>query len=169
MKAGVALNYVGLDISTKTGFVKLDADGEIIGACESILSSQDPISMMKYIEENASRTKIHTDDIVVLEGFGYASKQGFLLGGIGWGIRMKLKEMGIDYIEVAPTQLKKFATGSGVADKRKLAVEVNKRWGFYHDSDNVTDAYVLAQIGRAIDSKCPVTKFQQEIIQKVMK
>lgn len=159
------MRYIGLDISTKTGFAVLATDGEVLDAEEVVLSNQDPISMIKLIHEQTSR--IRPDDVVILEGFGYASKQGFLLGGIGWGVRMRLEELGLKYVDVAPTQLKKFATGSGRADKRKLAVEVSKRWGFFHESDNVTDAYVLAQIGRALHGEFEPLAFQREVLKKL--
>ncbi len=48
---------------------------------------------------------------------------------------------------VAPTQLKKFATDKGLADKDAVLHAVKKNWG--HDfgtQDDIADAYVLARI-----------------------
>lgn len=161
------MRYVGLDLSTKTGVVILNSDGHIIDQKEIVNKCDTPESMMMHVK--ATMNEIQDKDIVVLEGFGFASKLGFLLGGIGWGVRMALFERNINFRIIAPTALKKFATGVGNADKRKLAVEVNKRWGFFHDSDNVTDAYVLAQVGRALKEDIKLTAFQKDVLKKVSK
>lgn len=154
--------YVGIDPSTKTGIVILDEDGEVWEAKEIEKEGKDPERMSNLI---ATVMEFVCDkDIVVLEGFGFASQTGFLLGGIGWGIRMELHHRGIKYVEVAPAALKKFTGAGGNAAKEVLAVEVYKRWGFQNKSNNVTDAYVLAQIGRAIHEPLQLTKFQQEVL-----
>lgn len=158
--------YVGLDLSTKSGIVILDAQGDILHQDEVKKTIKESPAALDALISDVT-TRIRVDDVVVMEGFGYASKTGFLLGGIGWGVRVELWKNSIPYYLVAPTALKKFATGSGVADKRKLAVAVNNKWGFFHDSDNVTDAYVLAQIARAIDGREKTTKVQQKVLEKV--
>jgi len=158
--------YVGLDLSTKTGIVILDEQGVILHQSEVKKAiKENPGDMYDLILEVTKL--IEPNAVVVMEGFGFASKTGFLLGGIGWGVRIELWKRNIPYYLVAPTALKKFATGSGVADKRKLAVAVSNKWGFFHDSDNVTDAYVLAQIARAIGGYEKTTKVQQTVLKKV--
>jgi len=159
------MRYVGLDLSTKTGVVILSPEGDLIYKDEISRKIETPEDMFLLVSDVMDC--VSQKDVVVLEGFGFASKTGFLLGGIGWAVRMKLWERrNVTYI-VAPTSLKKFATGAGNADKRKLAVEVNKRYDFYDDSDNVTDAYVLAQIGRAIVGEYEPLAFQKDVLKKV--
>jgi crossover junction endodeoxyribonuclease RuvC len=157
------MRYVGIDPSTKTGIVILDKHGELIDALEVTATGEDPGRMAEIIHETFAN--VEPNDIVAIEGFGYASQSGFLLGGIGWGIRIKLHEWGIDYIDVAPTALKKFTGAKGNAKKDELSVEIFKRWGFEHKSDNVRDAYVLAQIARAYHGLVDMTKFQREVIE----
>jgi len=159
------MRFVGIDPSTKTGFVILDKHGELIDALEVTATGQDPGRMAEIIHETFAN--IEPGDIVAIEGFGFASQSGFLLGGIGWGIRIKLYEWGFDYIEVAPSALKKFAGAKGNAKKDELSVDIFKRWGFEHKSDNVRDAYVLAQIARAYHGLMDLTKFQQEVIDAI--
>ncbi|MEK0313714.1 hypothetical protein [Cohnella sp. 56] len=140
--------YVGIDPSTKTGLVILDKHGELIDAVEITAEGKDPSRMIDIIEQVMS--SIEDNDFVTIEGFGFASQSGFLLGGIGWGIRMDLYSRRISYDEVAPNALKKFAGAKGNVKKDELAVHIYKRWGFEHASDNVRDAYVLAQIARTV-------------------
>jgi crossover junction endodeoxyribonuclease RuvC len=161
--------YVGIDPSTKTGLVRIDEDGEEWEAREIDvgLNGRDPDaqSMRRLIE--ATINLIDQGDRVAIEGFGFASQSGFLLGGIGWGIRMELDAAGIKYLEVAPSQLKKFSGAGGTAAKEQVAVEVYKRWGVQYKSNNVTDAYVLAQIARAMHEPVHLIKCQEEVIQKL--
>ncbi|MED3974586.1 hypothetical protein P4639_14430 [Priestia megaterium] len=160
--------YVGLDLSTKTGIVVLDEQGSILRQSEVKKTiKENPGDMYDLILDVTKL--VGPEDVVVMEGFGFASKTGFLLGGIGWGVRMELWKRNIPYYLAAPTALKKFATGSGVADKRKLAVAVNNKWGFFDDSDNVTDAYILAQMARAIGGHEKINKVQQTVLKKVTK
>lgn len=139
------MRFVGLDPSTKTGFVALDEHGEVLRAKELTgVGSQDPKRMITMIDDIMAH--IQKEDFIVIEGFGFASQQAIQLGGIGWGIRMALARRGYPYIDASPSQLKKFASGKGNTPKDQLAVHIYKNFGFEHSSDNVRDAYVLAQI-----------------------
>lgn len=165
------MKYIGIDPSTKTGFVVLDESGQVVEAKEINKPGIDPARMYFMINTIINEVLKHKNSKVELaiEGFGYASQQAIQLGGIGWGIRMKLFENDIDYIEVAPAQLKKFTGAKGNAKKDILAVEIFKRWGFESKSDNIRDAYVLAQIARAINNKTNITKFQIEVLETISK
>jgi crossover junction endodeoxyribonuclease RuvC len=48
-----------------------------------------------------------------------------------------------------------------------MVLPIYKRWGFEHNSDNVRDAFVLAQMAKAITNPSNLTSFQTEAIQKV--
>ena len=51
---------------------------------------------------------------------------------------------------VAPTTLKKYATGSGKGQKSDVKMAILKNWGHEFKDDNVADAYVLARIAGAM-------------------
>jgi crossover junction endodeoxyribonuclease RuvC len=157
--------FIGIDPSLRTGFVALSPYGEVIEMKEIERDGDDPARMSDLIQ--AVVDAVHDTDFVAIEGFGYASQKGFLLGGIGWGIRIELYRRGIPYVDVAPSLLKKFTGAKGNASKERIAVEVYKRWGFEHDSNNVTDAYVLAQIARARGTEIKLTKFQKDVLDKI--
>lgn len=154
--------YVGIDPSTKTGIAIIDAAGNLIDAMEITGEGKDPGRMLDIVCETVEN--VEPNDIIAIEGFGFASQSGFLLGGIGWGIRMDLYGRGHKYIEVAPAALKKFTGCKGNAKKDELSVEIYKRWGFEHSSDNVRDAYVLAQIARAMYEPVNLIAVQREVI-----
>lgn len=165
------MKYIGIDPSTKTGFVVLDEAGRVLEAKEITKPGKDPSRMFFMINAIINDVIKHKNQklILAIEGFGYASQQAIHLGGIGWGIRMKLFENDIDYIDVAPAQLKKFTGAKGNAKKDILAVEIFKRWRFESKSDNIRDAYVLAQIARAMNNKTGIAKFQSEIVESINK
>lgn len=157
--------FVGIDPSLRTGFVVLSPYGEVIETKEIERDGDDPARMSDLIQ--AVVDAVHDTDFVAIEGFGYASQRGFLLGGIGWGIRIELYRRGIPYVDVAPSLLKKFTGAKGNASKERVAVEVYKRWGFESDSNNVVDAFVLAQIARVLHEQIELPKFQQEVLNKI--
>ena len=161
------MRFVGIDPSTKTGVCIIDENGNVIDAVEIAPKGEDPKRMIEIIGETIDI--LESQDLVCIEGFGFASQSGFLLGGIGWGIRMDMASRDIRYNEVAPTALKKFAGGKGNAKKDELAVHIYKQWGFEHASDNVRDAYVLAQIARAIRLGNVKTAYQQDVISTILK
>jgi crossover junction endodeoxyribonuclease RuvC len=111
---------------------------------------------------------IKQDDVICIEGFGFASQQAIQLGGIGWGIRMALTRRGFKYIEASPSQLKKFASGKGNTKKDELAVHIYKSYGFENPSDNVRDAYVLAQIAFSVAMGKTRYAYQNEVYQAII-
>lgn len=165
------MRFIGLDPSTKTGFVALDESGQVLRAKELTgVGSMDPKRMITLIDEVMDH--IQKDDIIVIEGFGFATQQGIQLGGIGWGMRMALTRRGFKYTEVSPSQVKKFATGKGNAKKDAMVVPIYKKWGFEHSSDNVRDAFVLAQIAKELNFQhyngLGLTEYQKEVIEAII-
>jgi crossover junction endodeoxyribonuclease RuvC len=161
------MRFVGIDPSTKTGFLAMDEQGEVLRAKELTgVGSKDPYRMATLIDEVADY--VQPGDFIVIEGFGFASQQAIQLGGIGWGIRMALLRRNHSYIEASPSQLKKFASGKGNTKKDELAVHIYKNFGFEHPSDNVRDAFVLAEIARGLTMNTNRHKYQLEVIDAIL-
>ena len=180
------MRFIGIDPSTKTGFVALDEHGQILREKEIIgIGTVDPKRMRTMIIDVMDH--IRKDDIIAIEGFGFASQQAVQNGGIGWGIRMALDARKINYIEVAPNALKKYVgvtgwtgeTGnkkrlSGPEKKRAVKKAVKEHFNYSHKSDNVIDAYVLAQIAlshfivQETDS-IQLMNYQAQVIDTILK
>src|SRR5690625_4309454 len=111
------------------------------------------------------------DDKVSIEGLSYGSRGSRISTQccIGLIIRSFFVKVNINYKEVTPGQLKKFATGKGNTSKDNIILPIYKRWGYEHDSDNVRDAYVLAQIARALKGHGELVKYQEEVIKELKK
>lgn len=158
--------YVGIDPSTKTGFVALDEYGDIWDSQEIEGQGKDPERMVKLIDRILRL--VSPSDVVCIEDFAYAQANRMaMLGGIGWGIRMELFKRGITYMEVATGQLKNFTGCKGNCSKDDLIIPIYELWGFKNGSDNVRDAFILAQIARAIKETVKLRAFQRDVIKKV--
>lgn len=145
--------YVGIDPSSMTGFFIQDETGKIIVETDLFYTyKKDPERMIYIAEEIIKKLNINTD-IICIENFSYNSLgQGIdYQFGVGWVIRENLHKSGFAYYDVAPKGLKKFATGNGNSSKKTMVVPIERRWGYKHPSDNVTDAFILSEIAKAID------------------
>lgn len=162
--------YVGIDPSTKTGFVVLGKDGQVKQQKEiSSKKKQDPerfIDLAKQVLDSVSPA-----DFVCIEGFSYGSKGAGVSTqyGIGWILRAEMHRRRIMYKEVPPSSLKKFATGKGNCKKDAMVLPIFKKWGFESDSDNIRDAYVLAEIARSLQGDVELTAYQTDALKKVAK
>lgn len=163
--------YVGIDPSTKTGLVILNENGNVEEQIEivlenGILSSAE--QLQDYGREIANYA--NTPDVVCIEGFSFGSKGQAVSTqyGIGFAIRFALRDMGIKFIEPTPGQVKKFATGNGNASKDNMVLPIFKKWGFENDSDNIRDAFVLAQIARSLRLDTNTAKYQQEVVKAIL-
>ena len=176
------MRFIGIDPSTKTGFVALDKNGNILRDKQiKGIGDQDPKRMRTMIVDIMQH--IQKGDVICIEGFGFASQQAVQNGGIGWGVRMALEARGYSYYEVAPNALKKFVNVTGwkgeKGSKERLGTKEKKlvvrnaiveHYGYLQKNDNIADAFVLAQIAKAIKqgdiSSLPV--YQQEVIDTIL-
>jgi crossover junction endodeoxyribonuclease RuvC len=95
-------------------------------------------------------------------------KSAMSLAALGTIMRLTLFEAGFAFYVVAPSQLKKFATGKGTGQKSIVVREVFKRWGVEAKDDNQADACTLAHIAEALITEDPErVKFQAEVVKKV--
>lgn len=145
------VRFVGIDPSSRTGFVALDEQGNVLRAKELTgVGAEDPKRMVTLIDEIMAHLK--PDDVVCIESpamHAKGSAVGFMWG-LAHGLRIALYRKGWPYTDVAPTQLKKFACGKGNASKDDLILPVYRKWGFEHSSENVRDAFVLAKIAEEL-------------------
>lgn len=161
------MRYVGIDTSTKTGLVILDQQGNIVLAEEiEIKGYKDPQRMVILIDTVASRLEF--GDIICIEDFAYAQGNRMaLIGGIGWGVRNAIYRQGNKYTEVSTGQLKNFVGAKGNCSKEDLILPLFRLYGFEHSSDNVRDAYILAQIARALHEDVLLYEYQKGVLDKV--
>ena len=108
-------------------------------------------------------------DIVMLEGFSYASQGSVIvLAEFGSLLRLRLLSLSCQLVEVAPKELKKWATGKGFASKIQIVAALTKRYGVVYDTDDEYDAFALAKIGAQYRGwEEPKTANQAEVVRKL--
>jgi crossover junction endodeoxyribonuclease RuvC len=109
--------------------------------------------------------------VVVLEGYSFGSKGRavFDIGELGGVIKLMLHKWDIPFAVVAPTTLKKYATGKGNAPKDAVLVQAVRRFGLELGNDEA-DAWWLLQMGMAhYDQAEALTmpKVNREALEKV--
>jgi len=160
----VPVKIVGIDASlTSTGIAILHCNNEPITT--AVKNNLTGIPRLIYVRDYVKQV-IEGVDLAVIEGYAF-SKGDFAhaKGELGGVLRLMVVDSGIKLLEVTPNQLKKFATGEHNASKEKVAVGVYKRWGKEFKENDETDAYVLAEIGRAyLGLEDKLTAYQQEVI-----
>ena len=99
----------------------------------------------------ASLVEQYKPDVVAMEGYAFGAKsQQHSLGEGGGAVKLALWGLRIPTIVVPPTTLKKFATGSGNAEKALVSKELFKHFGVDLTQNDEVDASAAALIARAI-------------------
>lgn len=98
-------------------------------------------------------------DLVVIEGFSYASKGAATvdIGGLGWIVRTALVEAGLLVAEISPSTVKQYATGKGGASKDEVFGEAIRRLGYRGNDKNLSDALWLHAVAMHYYG-CPVVE-----------
>lgn len=151
---------VGLDLSlTCTGIVRLNGSevriDRVLSSTPKLPRGQRPTLGQRH-ERLDSITRdvvsaVGMPDLVVVEQPAFSQNSGSHhdRSGLWWMVVDDLAEREILVAEVAPTTLKKFATGKGTASKTAVVDAVARRWPEVETGgdDNVADALVLAKMG----------------------
>jgi crossover junction endodeoxyribonuclease RuvC len=127
--------------------------------------------IQEYIQSTLDPFTMVDPDIVCIEGYAYGSKFGRELAGeLSAAIRLALWEMKIENILiVAPTLVKKFATGKGNASKTEVIAGIRKKWNYITDNDNIADSFTLAKVGQSLlyNSGDSTYSYEQEVIDEI--
>lgn len=146
------MKVLGLDPSTKTGFVLLESiDGlamNVMSHGEITFPGETGIRRIQSIGQRIKDDLLgFQPDLVVIEGYGFANRHSLvIMVEIGTVIRLAMHEAEIKWATAAPTQLKKFVSGKGNMKKDGIMLEVYKQWAF-EGTDNECDAFGLAALG----------------------
>jgi crossover junction endodeoxyribonuclease RuvC len=93
---------------------------------------------------------INRADLAVIEApFGIMGHGRILLELVGM-IKFLLIQNKIDFCEVPQSTLKKFATGSGKAEKSQMVLKASKEYGFEAATEDEVDAFWLSRVGKCL-------------------
>lgn len=125
---------------------------------------------LKMVEDTLKVAESNCPRLILIEGYSYQSKgQAVIsLGEFGALLRDKLINIPDVMVEVAPTSLKKFASGKGNASKIEVATALTKKYGLEFKNDGHADSFGLARLGMCVlNSEQAATKAQQQVVSLV--
>jgi crossover junction endodeoxyribonuclease RuvC len=142
------MSILGVDLSLRApGFAVLDSETEALLITSQSLKSTGPERWQEIIENVKQIIDSYLIEFVVIEGYAFGAKfHKEDLAEIGGILRYFLFKRRIPFGTVPPATLKKFFTGDGRADKKKMMCEAFRR-GFKCNNDNESDAAALACFG----------------------
>lgn len=132
---GLDLSLTGTGVATPDGStftINLpsgDADRRLLVIADTIIQHADGV------------------DLAVLEDLPANAKSAGLTGMVQGAVRISLIRLGVPYARVTPASVKKYATGSGVANKVGMGVAAFKRFAREFPDDNQCDAFWLRAMG----------------------
>lgn len=168
--------YLGIDQSLRAlGIAMLDLTGKYVasrtisvvgtgGARLSRIRSE----IVSFVDCYATRPDVCAIQAVAREGFAFkATNRSFDLGMVAGVVEEVVwSRIGLLVRVVPPASLKKFATGSGAADKTKMLYAVKTRFGVdLGDRDDEADAVMLAAFAKAaLSGDRPTTRAAAEAV-----
>lgn len=145
-------NILAFDAGGKTGWASFKNERLESGVATFALKRGESKGMI-YILFNAFLHKILDlikPDLVIFEqtfSIGRAAQETMI--GMNTRIQEACEKRGIDCTFVYPNQLKKYATGSGKANKEDMVKKANDKWPYLNIQDhNQADALFLLQWAR---------------------
>lgn len=144
---------VGLDLSIAASGI-CGIDGECITVGGKPADGDHRIAWIVEAVVDEARHGFHADrwrepvDLVAVEGLAVHGRgHGMAAAQVMGAVKVALLNLGVPYVEVPPSTLKKYATGKGNADKTAMAIAALKRAGREFDDDNQCDAFLLRAAG----------------------
>lgn len=162
------MKIVGIDASLTSTGIAVFEDGDIKTlAIQSGLTGPERLIEIR----NKVQDVVTGADMVLIEDYAFSrGDKAHQIGELGGVLRVMFCEMDLRVIKVAPSAVKKFATGKGNAKKELMIKEVYKRWKFECDTNDEADAYTILQIGLAYTNRVNgLTAFQKEVIDALKK
>lgn len=174
------MNFLGLDLSlTATGFYLIQDGKDAISKEIKTKPADFPhtIARADHIADEILNTiKGIKIDMIAMEDYFSGRQPGSViqLAILGTMVRARLLDNGYSFLTIAPTQIKKFETGSGIAPKDTMIKAVFQHHGFDTNSNNIADACAIAYVGRAVYYYNYLgyndwTKCQIEVLKKIKK
>lgn len=142
------MKILGIDQSlTSTGICVLENEKLVL----SKLIASKKKGVDRIIEIKNEIIKIFNEfnpDFTAIENYSFTPNRGkaFELGELAGVIKITLAELGRPAIVIYGTQIKKFATGDGHADKSLIMLQVYKKYNIEFNNNNLADAFVIAKI-----------------------
>lgn len=166
--------YIGIDPSlTGCAVAVIDEKGNLVDS-QRLENKLRGVERLIYIRDKVLRIISCYDGIqgIGIEGYARgASNRREEAGELGGILRVMFYEFQLPWLDIAPSQIKKFATGKGNAPKDHVLLAVYKKWGVEFRTNDEADAFVAAQVARAMNllKHDDLRKYEIEVLKKLGK
>jgi len=178
------MRFIGIDPATKTGFVALNEDGEVVVELElkgdgkvvkGGITAEQLVSL-----ENQFYKLLLPGDIICIEDTPFKTNDAITVGMIHGGLRSMMFRKKLDFDVVNAMWTKKYVgvkVEKGQTEKEKkdaIKAAVLQQFGYTHKSHNVVDAYIIARIAlnlhrmRNYDPLIDNNRLQSEVVEEIM-
>ncbi len=151
-------NVMGLDLSlTASGVVVLSPEAKVLHTRVVSTPFNDVERLDAITRQIADLAERYDVNLAAIEGYAFGAKASMResIGELGGCVKLALHRAGVSIVSIAPTVVKKFATGKGTSPKEDLKLAVYKRWGLEFQTTHETDAFLLAMLGWLIPENGP--------------
>lgn len=150
------MRLVGIDPATRTGFVALDYEGNVLQELElkgAGKAEKGGISVEQLVDlENQLYRLLQPNDLICIEDTPFKTNDAITTGMIHGGLRSMIHRKKLDFDVVNPMWTKKYVdvkVERGQTDKEKkdaVKAAVLEQFRYTHKSHNIVDAYIIARI-----------------------
>lgn len=138
------LRVIGIDASiTETGLCDVDGQLSIAGGDAKLGDKRLQIIRVAV----TSLCAAGSPDLAVIEDLPTHAHGAGITGMVQGAVRLALLDRGVPYVTVVAATLKKYATGSGGANKSDMRMALFQRAGIDERNDNKVDAWWLRHAG----------------------
>lgn len=140
---------MGLDLSSKMGVAVIDQHKKLVHAAEYEFEGVAGYERCEALGSQVQELCVeYLPDLVCIESPITSAKfNNFTQTEIAIIVRYTMYLRGQGFVNVSPSSLKKFVTGSGNANKNVMMMAVYKQWGIECPTDNIADAVALSMWG----------------------
>lgn len=171
--------FLGLDLSLReTGFTIINNDYEVVVA-KTLSVPQKGTERLFFLESLLTGSIPYEGiNLVCIESPAYGIEAGQLhsLGKWAGIVELHLWKTGLKFLYAAPSQVKKYASGSGKnVTKDLVLLDVYKNFGEEFRNNNIADAYVLSRIARdyyyvhILNQETALKKYQSDVLSRINK
>lgn len=165
--------YAGFDLSLSgTGYVVINGKGGVVEKGTIKTLPTEPIAKrIALIADSVVRIlQQHRPDLAVKEAPVLYLRFGAVdIGQMHGAVVYAIEKAGLEQPTlVSPSTLKKFATGSGKAEKSDMKMAVLEKWSEKFSDDNQCDAYAAAKLAGVVHGGIKTSlKYESECAQTV--
>lgn len=136
---GKQINILALDVATHTGWCTKTAHGTW-----DFSLKRDESAGMRLVRFKAKLREMCALEEINLVTFelsqGFHQNAVIVQSELHGVLKLYCEENKIDYRSFAPSEIKKFATGKGSANKEKMVEAAQQMYGYFGNDDNTADA-----------------------------